>query len=124
MAAYTQPYYIYDPGVTSELGGVRVVDDQKKGKHVLMTPMAAQYWIDQGIVGIKPASELSGPGKDLLKQLTRGRSEDNDANPKRVPKYNKRIMRGDPLASNIGPRAAARRRKARGKPAAPPPSAA
>lgn len=96
MQTILQPYYIYDPNVGDELGGLRVKADEKKGKFVLATPQQMQYWIDQGLAGEKPVGEISGAAKALLAQITRGRSEDNDAQPKRVPKYNREAQRGAP----------------------------
>lgn len=93
-----QAYYIYDPHVGSDFGGLRV-EENDKGKFVMTEARFAQYWIDQGLMGLKPVAELSGAGKELLKQITRGRSEDKDTKPKRVPKYNKKIMSGIPSMS-------------------------
>jgi hypothetical protein len=82
------PYYIYDPNVPDTLGGLQVKEDDK-GKFVLATSQMVQYWVDQGLLGEKPVGEISAAHKKLLKQITRGRSEDNDKDPKRLPKYSK-----------------------------------
>jgi hypothetical protein len=92
MAATTHlvlyPYYIYDPNVPDTLGGLQVKENDK-GKFVLATSQMVQYWVDQGLLGEKPVGEISDAHKKLLKQVTRGRSEDNDKDPKRLPKYSK-----------------------------------
>ena len=95
MAVILQPFYIYDPNVGDDLGGLKVHDGDD-GRHVLASPQMAQYWMDQGLLGREPVSKLSGAAKSLLKQITRGRSEDNESTPKRVPKYNKKIQSGKP----------------------------
>jgi hypothetical protein len=98
-----QKFYVYDPNVPSVLGGLQVLDEKDdKGnvkentKHVLAVSQQVQYWIDQGLMGEKPVGDISGAHKKLLAQVTRGRSEDNDANPKRIPKYDKKIQSGHP----------------------------
>src|SRR4029077_20862389 len=75
------------------LGGLQVLDGDK-GLHVLAATPMVQYWIDQGLLGEKPLTELSGSGKALLDQITRGRSKDNEKTPPRVPRYSKAAQRG------------------------------
>jgi hypothetical protein len=96
-------FYVYDPNVSDTLGGLTVMHDKDdKGnvkdntKHVLAVPQQIQYWIDQGLMGEKPLSEISDKKKKMLEQITRGRSEDNDATPKRVPRYDRVAMAGAP----------------------------
>lgn len=95
-SAILQKFYVYDPGLHAgdELGRLRIVEDDK-GKHVMAPPLTMQYWLDQGMAGRVPLSELSEPSKKFLAQITRGRSESDDA-PKRLPKYDKRIQSGTP----------------------------
>jgi hypothetical protein len=92
-----QKFYIYDPAVTpgDEFGG-HIVRKDDKGVHVLIVSQQAQYWIDQGLLGQKPLGELSDTAKAFLKQITRGRSEDNDTDPTRLPKYSKQMQSGAP----------------------------
>lgn len=99
-----QKFYVYDPNVRDELGGLRVhseKDDKghvKDGtRHVLAVTQQVQYWLDQGMLGEKPLSEISGSVKKLLAQVTRGRSVDNDADPKRVAKYDRKAQSGSPI---------------------------
>jgi hypothetical protein len=102
MAQALQPFYIYDPNVGSELGGLKVLaDDKGDNKYVLATLPMIQYWIDQGLVGMKKAGEISDAHKQLLKQITRGRSEDKEARPRRVPKYNRSIQAGTPGVASM-----------------------
>lgn len=100
MATILQKYFIYDPGVHAgdELGRLRVLKDEKddNGVYVLATPQMAQWWIDQGLAGKDPLSKLSGAAKSILAQITRGRSENPDDSPKRLPKYDKRVQSGAP----------------------------
>jgi hypothetical protein len=121
-----QKYYIYDPAVTpgDEFGGLIARKDDN-GVHVLAVLQQVQYWIDQGLAGQKPLGELSDTAKALLKQITRGRSEDNDANPKRVPKYSKQMQSGSPAyAGTLAERRRAAQKKAKiVKPAATKPDA-
>jgi hypothetical protein len=98
-----QKFYVYDPNVSDTLGGLRVLQDKDdKGNakddtnHVLAVSQQVQYWVDQGLMGEKPVGEISASHKKLLAQVTRGRSEDNDADPKRVPKYDRRTQSGSP----------------------------
>jgi hypothetical protein len=96
-------FYIYDPNVSDTFGGLRVLQEKddkgnvKEGtNHVLAVTQQMQYWIDQGLAGDKPVGEISATHKKLLAQITRGRSEDNDKRPGRIPKYDKRIQSGAP----------------------------
>jgi hypothetical protein len=98
-----QKFYVYDPNVSDTFGGLRVLQDKDdKGNpkddtnHVLAVTQQVQYWIDQGLIGDKPVGEISGAHKKLLAQITRGRSEDNDKNPGRIPRYDRRIQSGAP----------------------------
>jgi len=70
------------------------VHDGKEGRHILANPQMAQYWIDQGLLGTDPLGKLKDGAKQLLAQITRGRSEDQDAPLKRIPKYNKATQSG------------------------------
>ena len=108
-----QKFYIYDPGVHigDEFGGLRVMQDEKKngdkgegdGKYILAMPQMVQWWFDQGLVGREPLSKLSGPGKKLLAQITRGRSEKPDDDPKRVPRYSRQSQSGSPAFALSSP---------------------
>jgi len=112
-----QPYFVYDPNVGDELGGSRVFEG-KDGRHILANPQMAQYWIDQGLLGLEPLSKLKDSAKQLLSQVTRGRSEDPDAKPKRLPKYNKATQSGAAAyvgLSGLPPMSAANRQAARQK---------
>jgi hypothetical protein len=98
-----QKFYIYDPNVSDTFGGLRVLQDKDdKGNpkdntnHVLAVTQQVQYWIDQGVLGDKPVGEISENQKKMLAQITRGRSEDNDKSPGRIPRYDKRIQSGAP----------------------------
>jgi len=84
-----RPFYIYDPNVSDSLGGLAVKEDDKGNKFVLATDQMVNYWKDQGLLGDKKVGEISGAQKKFLKQITRGRSEDNDATPARLPRYTK-----------------------------------
>ena len=119
-----QKFYVYDPNVPDVLGGLRILEETddkgnaKEGtKHVLAVQQQVQYWIDQGLLGEKPVGEISESHKKLLKQITRGRSEDNDATPARVPRYDRRIQSGHPGFTNqpSGMRRAARKDKKKDK---------
>jgi hypothetical protein len=130
-----QKFYIYDPGVGDEVGGLRVLSDKddkgnaKDGtKHVLAVQPQVQFFIDQGLMGEKPVGEISGAGKKFLAQVTRGRSEDNDTEPKRVARYSKRSMSGSPAFAGVPLLSQLRKQKAKGKkkaaapkPSSPPP---
>ena len=114
-AAYLQPYYVYDPNVADELGGLLVKSDDK-GKYVLAAPSQVQYWMDQGLLGEKPLGEISESSRKLLDQVTRGRSKDNDKRPRRVPKYSKAVQSGAlGFAGTSAAGAIKRRKKAKGK---------
>ena len=91
-----QKFYIYDPNVSEgdELGGLRVMGGDD-GIHVLAMTGMVQYWVDQGLAGRAPLSEVSEGGKKLLAQITRGRSESDDE-PKRVPRYSRATQSGAP----------------------------
>lgn len=98
-----QKFYVYDPNVRDLLGGLQVLSDKDdKGKekentrHVLAVTQQVQYWIDQGLVGEKPVGEISAAHKKLLAQITRGRSVDNEVEPTRVPRYDRRVQSGAP----------------------------
>jgi len=111
-----QKFYIYDPNVPDTFGGLRVLSDRDdKGvdkentKHVLAVPQQVQYWVDQGLAGEKPVGQISASHKKLLAQLTRGRSEDNDKTPPRIPKYSKAFQSG--ALTFAGQPAAVRRSK-------------
>ena len=106
-----QKYYVYDPALTAgdELGGQRVrIDDDDKGNYILATPLQVQYWIDQGLLGFQPVGEISDSAKKLLAQVTRGRSENPDDLPTRVPRYDRRTQSGSP--SFAGQPASAKKR--------------
>jgi len=112
--AYVQKYYFYDPSVREgdEIGGYRVQKDDD-GLHVKSSPTWAQYYIDQGMMGMNPLSKLPEKQKKFLAQTTRGRSTKPDELPKRVPRYDKLMQSGAPRFSLKGPvekkRAATRR---------------
>jgi hypothetical protein len=111
----SQKYYIYDPAVSpgDEFGGLIAKQDDK-GVHVLAVSQTMQYWIDQGLAGQKPLGELGATAKALLKQITRGRSEDNDTAPKRLPKYSKQMQSGAPAyAGTLAERRRAAQKKAK-----------
>jgi hypothetical protein len=99
-SAILSKFYVYDPGIKAgdELGRLRVFEDDK-GLHVMSTPMQIQYWVDQGLAGLKPLGELSDVGKKFLAQITRGRSEDNDATPPKLPTYDKMTQSGTPISA-------------------------
>jgi hypothetical protein len=90
-----QEYYVYDPSVSDELGGLQV-RKREKDKFVLATPTMMKYWVDQGLAGLIPLDKLSEEGKQMLAQVTRGRSENPDKRPIRVPRYNKAAQSGSP----------------------------
>ncbi|HET9534279.1 MAG TPA: hypothetical protein VFP43_02900 [Mesorhizobium sp.] len=130
-----QKFYIYDPNVPDTLGGLRVLDERddkgnvKEGtRHVLAVGGQVQYWVDQGLMGEKPVGEISSGAKKLLAQVTRGRSEDNDANPGRIPRYDRKIQSGHPgMAGHPAMTSRTKRRKDRKKdkqPKKPEPKAA
>lgn len=101
-----QKFYVYDPGVRAgdEFGGLRVVkEDKTDNLHVLAVPQMVQWWIDQGLAGREPLSKLSAGGKKVLAQFTRGRSENPDDDPKRVPRYDKRTQSGTPSFALTSP---------------------
>ena len=91
-----RPYYIYDPNVPDTLGGLQVKEDDDGNKFVLATEQMIQYWRDQGLLGDQKLGEISDKQKKFLKQITRGRSEDNDATPARLPRYSKQAQSGAP----------------------------
>ena len=95
--AALRKFYVYDPGlhVGDELGRLRVLEDDK-GIHVMAPPVTMQYWVDQGMVGLLPLDELDESSKKFLAQITRGRSLDNDEQPKKLPKYDRQIQSGSP----------------------------
>ena len=119
-----QKFYVYDPGVSpgDEFGGLLVIEDEKADNalHVLAARPMVQYWIDQGLCGQEPLSKLSGAGKKLLAQLTRGRSESDDE-PERLPRYTKATQSGAPqFAALLAPyqqrqQAKGKRRESKGK---------
>jgi len=106
-----QKFYVYDPGVNEgdELGGLRVISDDG-GAHVLATLPMVQYWIDQGLLGSESLDKLGDKSKKLLAQITRGRSEDNDTRPTRVPRYNKATQSGERAFAATPASSAARQR--------------
>jgi|KBSMisStandDraft_5_1062788.scaffolds.fasta_scaffold00273_29 hypothetical protein len=106
-----RPFYIYDPNVPDTLGGLQVKENDK-GKFVLATPQMIQYWVDQGLLGDKPFGEISGAGKKLLSQITRGRSDDNNTELPRLPKYAKQTQSGAP-AFALQPLAIQRKKRQR-----------
>jgi hypothetical protein len=115
-------FYIYDPNVSDTLGGLTVKQDRddkgnpKEGtKHVLAVAQQVQYWIDQGLMGDKPVGEIGEAAKKMLAQVTRGRSEDNDADPKRIPRYDRRIQSGAPMFAGVGGYSGRQTRSHKGK---------
>jgi len=103
-----QKFYVYDPSVHAgdELGGLRVIkEDKTDNLHVLAMPQMVQWWMDQGMMGIVPVSKLSDKSKKMLSQNTRGRSENPDDDPKRVPKYSRRTQSGAPSFALSSPSA-------------------
>jgi len=97
-------FYIYDPGVADTLGGLTVLDEKDdKGnvkentRHVLAVQQQVQYWIDQGLMGDKPFGEIGDKNKKLVAQITRGRSENPDEEPRRVARYDKSMQSGHPV---------------------------
>ena len=133
-----QKFYVYDPNVPDLLGGLRVLTDkddkggEKEGtRHVMAVTQQVQYWIDQGLIGTKPVGEIGDKAKKFLAQITRGRSEDNDTEPARVPRYDRRTMSGSPGYALSAPRRAKKKTAKKDKapaaksqpktPAAPPP---
>jgi hypothetical protein len=113
-----QKFYIYDPNVSDVLGGLRVLqekDDKGNVKentnHVLAVSQQVQYWVDQGLMGEKPVGEISGAAKKLLAQVTRGRSEDNDVDLPRLPRYDRRTQSGSPAFAATAARAQAQKSK-------------
>jgi len=112
MRAGLRKFYIYDPAVHAgdEFGGLHVKQDDD-GTHILASPLQVQYWIDQCLLGPDPKAKLTGAAKDLLKQVTRGRSESED-DPPRMPKYSKQMQSGAPAFAGT---LAERRRKAQKK---------
>jgi hypothetical protein len=106
-----QKFYVYDPNVSDLLGGLRVIDERddkgnaKEGtRHVLAVQQQVQWWIDQGLLGEKPVGQIGDKGKKLLAQITRGRSEDNDAEPARVARLDRRAQSGHPSLAAAPPR--------------------
>jgi hypothetical protein len=63
---------------------------------VLAVTQQVQWWIDQGLMGEKPVNEISPQHKKLLEQLTRGRSADNDVEPRRAARLSRRLQSGHP----------------------------
>ena len=101
-----QKFYVYDPSVHlgDELGGLRVIkDDKSEDLHILAMPQQVQWWFDQGLLGREPRSKLSGPGKKFLAQITRGRSENPDDDPARIPKYSRETQSGAPTFALSSP---------------------
>jgi hypothetical protein len=122
-----QKFYVYDPNVSDTLGGLRVFSDKDdKGnekentKHVLAVTQQVQYWIDQGLMGEKPVGDIGDKASKLLAQITRGRSTDNDAEPVRVPRYDRRTMSGSPSLAGLPMREQKKRGKKDKKPAKKP----
>ena len=95
-----QKFYVYDPGIVAgdEFGGLRVIEDEKNDNalHVLAARPMIQYWIDQGLAGGDPPSKLGEKSKRFVGQLTRGRSENPDVEPVRVPRYSRETQSGAP----------------------------
>jgi hypothetical protein len=116
MAAILQKFYIYDPCAGEEFGGLRIKTDDEGGNPFVLAPQGSmQYWIDQGMAGMKPVGEVGDKAKKLLAQLTRGRSEDADARPRRVPRYSKKTQSGAPaFAATSAMRIKRRRTKKKG----------
>ena len=124
-----QKFYVYDPGVADTLGGLQVMQERddkgnaKEGtRHVLAVQQQVQYWIDQGLMGDKPVGEIGDKTKKLLAQVTRGRSDNPDSDPVRVPRYDKSTQSGAPVfagqpasAARFKARQQALRKRARGK---------
>jgi len=111
-------FYLYDPNVSDTFGGLRVLDERDdKGnvkentRHVLAVTQQVQYWIDQGLAGEKPIGELSDKKKKLLAQITRGRSEDNEKKPTRVPRYDRVTMAGAPTLAGHASRKPKKKKK-------------
>jgi len=118
MASIAQKFYVYDPGVHAgdEIGGQRVSEEKDNGLYVLATTTWAQYFKDQGLLGSEPLSKLSGAGKKLLGQITRGRSDnldDEDFAPTKVPKYSKATQSGSPEYALVPPRKQKKEKKAK-----------
>lgn len=119
-------FYLYDPNVSDTFGGLRVLDERDdKGnvkentRHVLAVTQQVQWWIDQGLAGEKPLGELSDKKKKMLAQITRGRSEDNEKKPTRVPRYDRVTMAGAPTLAGHASRKP-KKKKDKDKPAKKP----
>jgi hypothetical protein len=98
MSAILQKFYVYDPGVRAgeEIGGLRVHAEKDGALYVLTVPAAAKWWIDQGLAGAEPLTALSEASRQLVAQVTRGRSENPDDDPPRVPRYSRAMQSGAP----------------------------
>lgn len=72
MAETLLKYYVYDRTVKEQLAGVNVRSDDH-GRYVRMTLKQAQYWLDQGTIGLKPISALSSTRQGTLNQLSGGK---------------------------------------------------
>ena len=99
-----QKYYVYDPGLHAgdELGSLRILEDADNdgALHVLAASPMMQYWLDTGLVGLKPVGEISDAQRKMLSQMTRGRSDhvddDEEYEPTKLPKYSKQAQSGAP----------------------------
>jgi hypothetical protein len=113
--AYVQKFYVYDTAVRegNEIGGIRVQKDDD-GLHVKASPSWAQYFIDQGMMGMLPQSKLKEPQKKMIAQVTRGRFTNPDEMPKRVARYTKLSQSGMPRFALQEQLSAKRKAKRRG----------
>jgi hypothetical protein len=66
-------YYIYDPGVKEDLGGMRVVINKDGERVVLLTDSQAGYWVASGVIGRIPLSKVSVNKRTQIHQSTGGR---------------------------------------------------
>jgi hypothetical protein len=69
-------FYVYDPHVGDELGGVRVMKEEEGGEEVrfvLMHPVQSKYWTDIMAIGSEPLHRLHNETAKQLHHMWGGR---------------------------------------------------
>jgi len=71
--AAIKKFYIYDPGVKTEIGTFRVKTEADGRKVVFMTDGQASHWLVNGSIGKVPLDQVAGSQRAMLHQQSGGR---------------------------------------------------
>jgi hypothetical protein len=72
LKQHLRTYHVYDPTVGNELAGVVVVQKDENIRVVQLSDVQAKYFVDQGVIGLKPLNQLSAEGREVMHQMSGG----------------------------------------------------